>query len=53
MTFPDVVIDEATTLTFQLGTVPAVSSAGNGKTADALFTVHYGSVQYPSRVALP
>lgn len=46
-------IEDATSLTLQLGTTPAVSSAGAGNTADALCTVHYAGTQFSSRITLP
>lgn len=51
--FADVDFPQALDVTLQLGTEPSVSSDGAGDPADALFTVHYGSVQFPSRVTLP
>lgn len=51
--FPDIDFDRSFDVTLQLGTEPALSSNGPGEPADALFTVHYGSVQFPSRVTLP
>jgi hypothetical protein len=51
--FPDLDAPEALSVTLQLGTTPAVSSNGPGNPGDALFTVHYGGVQFPSRVTLP
>lgn len=42
----------ATSLTLQLGTTPAVSSGGPGNTGDAIFTIHYGGTQFPSRITL-
>jgi hypothetical protein len=51
--FPGVNARRASTATLQLGTTPAVSSNGPGQPGDALFTVHYGAVQFPSRITLP
>lgn len=51
--FVDVHMPDAFDVTLQLGTEPALSSNGPGEPGDALFTVHYGSVQFPSRVTLP
>jgi hypothetical protein len=41
-----------TKLTLQLGTTPAVSTGGPGNPSDAVFTIHYGGTQFPSRIAL-
>jgi hypothetical protein len=51
--FPNLNVRKASAVTLQLGTTPAVSSTGPGNPADAVFTVHYGSVQFPSRLTLP
>lgn len=51
--FADVAMPGSFDVTLQLGTEPALSSNGPGEPGDALFTVHYGSVQFPSRVTLP
>ncbi|HVM28271.1 MAG TPA: hypothetical protein VM433_11470 [Mycobacteriales bacterium] len=51
--FPGLNIRSASTLTLQLGTTPAVSTNGAGEPGDAVFTVHYGGVQFPSRITLP
>lgn len=53
VSFPGLDLRGTTSATLQLGTTPAVSSAGAGNPADALFTVHYGSVQFPSRITVP
>lgn len=53
LSFPGVNVRRASSVTLQLATTPAVSSAGVNEPADALFTVHYGGVQFPSRVNLP
>lgn len=49
---PEHATPAVTDLTLQLGTTPAASTNGPGNTADALFTVHYGSTQFPSRLTL-
>ncbi|HWH28030.1 MAG TPA: hypothetical protein VNU26_03550 [Mycobacteriales bacterium] len=51
--FPGVDARRAAAVTLQLGTTPAVSSSGPGQPGDAVFTVHYGGVQFPSRITLP
>jgi hypothetical protein len=51
--FPDLDARRASAVTLQLGTTPAVSSSGPGQPGDAVFTVHYGGVQFPSRITLP
>ena len=45
-------LNDITSLTLQLATTPAVATTGPGNTADALFTVHYGGIQFPSRITL-
>lgn len=52
--FSDVNIAEAADLTLQLAKEPVASSGGTTSSpGNATFTVHYGSVQFPSRVTLP
>lgn len=53
VSFPGLDVRSASTVTLQLGTTPAVSSTGPGEPGDAVFTVHYGAVQFPSRLTLP
>lgn len=51
--FPALKVRRASSVALQLGTTPAVSTNGPGEPGDAVFTVHYGGVQFPSRVTLP
>jgi hypothetical protein len=54
VTLPGVDIREATEIALQVATEPAATSAPSvGNPADALTTLHYGSVQFQSRVVLP
>lgn len=46
-------IESVTDLTLQLGTTPAASTTGPGNPSDAVFTIHYGGTQFPSRLTLP
>lgn len=51
--FPALDFSGAESVALQVGTTPAVSTGGPGNPADALFTIHYGSVQFPTRLTLP
>lgn len=54
VTFPGLDIPELYDLTLQVATEPTVSTRdGVGNRSHAVVTLHYGSVQFPSRLTLP
>jgi hypothetical protein len=53
VSFPGLKSTSASRVVLQLATEPAASSNGPGNPADAAVTVHYGAVQFPSRITLP
>jgi hypothetical protein len=53
ISFPGVNAKAASKAVLQLATEPALSSNGPGNPAHAAVTVHYGAVQFPSRITLP
>lgn len=54
ITFPGIDALVESSLTLQVATAPVATSGGQtGNARDALVTLHYGSVQFPSRVTLP